>query len=144
MGFRSMKSFLPGFLFIFSSLNGFTQSFHFIENGSGNAAQSAYTRQVADSTGDEFILHCLNSSASLKSVKVRMTVLATPDGCSNDVFFCDPIACYPASVHLSIAPFGIGAGDTTMGALVPHIDPGFCCGDYAVNYCLFEIGRAHV
>ena len=70
-----------------------------------------------------------------------MTVLATPDGCSNDVFFCDPIACYPASVHLSIAPFGIGAGDTTMGALVPHIDPGFCCGDYAVNYCLFDVNN---
>ena len=136
-----MKSILSGLIFLAINLNGFTQSFQFIESGTGTAAQASYTRQAADTVGDEFILHCVNSSSTAKSVKVRMSVLSTPAGCSNDVFFCDPIACYPASVHLSVAAFGIGAGDTSTGALVPHIAQGFCCGDYAVSYCLFDVNN---
>ncbi len=135
-----MRSIIPGLFFLALCLNGIAQSFQFIES-TGTAAQSSYTRQAADTVGDEFILHCLNNSSAAKSVKVRMTVLSTPAGCSNDVFFCDPIACYPASVHLSVAPFGIAAGDTATGALVPHIDHGFCCGDYEVNYCLFDVSN---
>lgn len=136
-----MKSIVSGLFFLAIGLNGFTQSFQFIESGTGTAAQASYTRQAADTVGDEFILHCVNKSATTKSAKVRMTVLSTPAGCSNDVFFCDPIACYPASVHLSVAAFGIGAGDTATGALVPHIAQGFCCGDYAVSYCLFDVNN---
>ena len=136
-----MKSVLSGLIFLAIGLNGFTQSFQFIESGTGTAAQASYTRQAADTVGDEFILHCVNSSSTAKSVKVRMSVLSTPAGCSNDVFFCDPIACYPASVHLSVAAFGIGAGDTSTGALVTHIAQGFCCGDYAVSYCLFDVNN---
>ena len=137
--FRTMKNILPVLLFLATGLNGFSQSFQFIESGTGTAAQASYIRQAADTAGDEFMLHCVNNSTTTKSVKVRMSVLSTPAGCSNDVFFCDPIACYPASVHLSVAAFGIGAGDTATGALVPHIAQGFCCGDYAVSYCLFDV-----
>ncbi|MCX6274937.1 MAG: T9SS type A sorting domain-containing protein [Bacteroidetes bacterium] len=139
--FQTMKSIVSGLFFLAIGLNGFTQSFQFIESGTGTAAQASYTRQAADTVGDEFILHCVNQSATTKSAKVRMTVLSTPAGCSNDVFFCDPIACYPATVHLSVAAFGIGAGDTATGALVPHIAQGFCCGDYAVSYCLFDVNN---
>lgn len=115
------------------------QSFQFIENITGTAAQSSYTRNAADTVGDEFILNCINTTSISKNVKVRMTVLSTPPGCTNDVFFCDPIACYPASIHLSVAPFSIAAEDTSFGALIPHIAAGTCCGDYAVSYCLFDV-----
>lgn len=133
-----MKKIFAIILFITNGYSGFAQSFQFIEPA-GNLALSSYWWQAADSMGHEFVLHCVNYASTSKSVKVRMTVLSTPAGCSNDVFFCDPIACYPASVHLSVAAFDIGAHDTTIGALVPHIDHGFCCGDYAVRYCLFDV-----
>lgn len=133
-----MKKIISCLFFIAVKCSGFGQSFQFIEPG-GNAAQPVYMRQSADTAGDEFILNCVNHTLTSKSVKVRMTVLSTPAGCSNDVFFCDPIACYPASVHLSVAAFGIGPGDTATGALVPHIDQGTCCGDYEVSYCLFDV-----
>jgi hypothetical protein len=134
-----MKVFFPLLIFSFSAATSFAQSFRFIDGLT--VAQPAYYRNVADSTGDEFILHCTNVSNATKSAKVRMTVLSTPSGCSNNVFFCDPIACYPPSVHISVAAFDIGAGDTVTAALVPHIDPGFCCGDYSVSYCLFDVAN---
>ncbi|CAN5405650.1 hypothetical protein BH11BAC1_BH11BAC1_24520 [soil metagenome] len=136
-----MKIILGILFLLFAGLHTLAQSFHFIESATGNAAQPFYIRMVADTVGDEFTLNCVNNSITPKNVKVRMTVLSTPAGCTNDIFFCDPIACYPSVVHLSVAPFSIASGDTSMGSLIPHIDHGFCCGEYAVNYCLFDVAN---
>ncbi|MEO8087218.1 MAG: T9SS type A sorting domain-containing protein [Bacteroidota bacterium] len=131
---------ISGILFLLlTGVKTFSQSFQFIESSTGNAAQPFYARMVADTIGDEFTLNCVNNAIIPKNVKVRMMVLSTPAGCTNDIFFCDPIACYPPVVQLSIAPFTIASGDTSMRTLIPHIDPGFCCGDYAVNYSVFDV-----
>src|SRR5689334_1030387 len=129
-------------LSLISSLSfSYGQSFQFVDAATGTAAPSYYVRNAADTLGDEFVLNGVNLSSATKNVKVRMTVLSTPAGCTNDVFFCDPIACYPASVTLSIASFPMGANDTSTGVLIPHMSPGFCCGDYIVNYCLFDVAN---
>lgn len=126
--------------FVFTVALAHAQSFVFLEPN-GNPAQPSYTRIAVDTIGDEFVLNCMNTTASSKNAKVRMEVLTTPGMCTNDIYFCDPIACYTASVTLSVFAFPMDAMDTTTGALIPHMSPGSCCGDYSVRYTLFDVAN---
>jgi hypothetical protein len=134
-----MRSFFAIILLILFARSSFSQSFLFVDSQTGLAADSSYLRNVTDSLGDEFILHGVNLSGTSRQMKVRMTVMSTPSSCTNDIYFCDPIACYTSAVTLSLFPFTMNANDTSFSVLIPHMSPGNCCGNYSVNYCLFDI-----
>jgi hypothetical protein len=118
-------------------------SFKLFEKATMTPAQSVYNRTLSDKATDDdfFELDCKNTSSSSKQTKVKMTIIYTPNGCSNDILFCDALNCYPPGVNESPDANSMAAGRRDTSALIPHMSPGNCIGSYKVHFRLYDVNN---
>jgi hypothetical protein len=119
----------------------FAQSFKLLTAGTTTQAPASYTRifSATDPNDDYFDIDAKNISSSTKTTKVKMYIISTPSGCSNDIYFCDAITCYSPGTFVSPVSYDIAAGATATPAIVPHMNPGTCTGSYQVRLTLYNV-----
>jgi hypothetical protein len=116
-------------------------SFKLFETGTNITAKSSYTL-IEDTSKEAFLeFDCQNISSSTKQTKVQMTIVSTPNGCSNDIYFCDKGGCYLPGTLLSPVKTTTPAGKRDTLALMPHVDKGSCTGLYKLHLRLFDINN---
>ncbi len=137
-------------LFVAFANSAWAQSFQFLEHGTSTVAQANYTRNVDATIGDEFKLDIKNISSSMKTYKIRKTIVNTPSGCAtpNDIKFCDAQNCYSNTQNISAHNLQINAGQIINDSaarygLSAHIDQGDCCGTYLVRYKVYDVTNAN-